>query len=109
MLTELAADLAKVDTQAEELAKGSTEAAAQLDKLGTEAKEASTGVTETGQAAQQAGVELKELSDAVNQKTAAIKAGLDAERSEIEIQQQMLAASRAEQQARLDGRVSAVM
>ncbi len=53
------------------------------------------------QAAAKAGSALGGVTTALDAKTAAIKAGLQVEQSEIELQRQHLAASQAEQQARL--------
>ena len=86
-ITGLADDLGKVDDSAKVLAATSTTAGASVQKLGA--------------SADSAGDEVADLSKAVDEKTRAIKAGLQVEQSEIELQRQHLAASQAEQQARL--------
>lgn len=69
--------------------------------LGTAATTAGAGVDKLTAAADKAADEVTDLSKAVDDKTRAIKAGLQVEQSEIELQRQHLAASQAEQQARL--------
>lgn len=69
--------------------------------LGASATSAGAGVEKLSAAADKAGGEVSDLSKAVDEKTRAIKAGLQVEQSEIELQRQHLAASQAEQQARL--------
>lgn len=69
--------------------------------LGASATSAGAGVEKLSTAADKAGGEISDLSKAVDEKTRAIKAGLQVEQSEIELQRQHLAASQAEQQARL--------
>ena len=69
--------------------------------LGTTAATAGSSVQKLGVSAGSAGDEVADLSKAVDDKTKAIKAGLQIEQSEIELQRQHLAASQADQQARL--------
>ena len=70
-------------------------------ELGDSAEAAGKGVTELGKSADQVSSELAALAQAVDTKTKAIKAGLQVEQSEIELQRQHLVAAQAEQQARL--------
>ncbi|MBS0402202.1 MAG: tape measure protein, partial [Proteobacteria bacterium] len=65
------------------------------------AEQSAKGLAGMGQAATQAGSELGTMRQAVDAKTAAIKSGLQVEKSEIDLQQQHLSAARAEAQARL--------
>ncbi len=67
--------------------------------LGTAATTAGAGVDKLSASADKAGSELAELAKSVEDKTQAIKAALQVEQSEIELQRQHLAASQAEQQA----------
>jgi len=85
----------------EALAQAQDEAAEQSAELGAGTQAASKGVDDVGRAASQAGEKLAALRKEVDAKTAAIKTGLQVEQSEIELQRQHLAASQAEQQARL--------
>lgn len=79
--------LGTVEDATKELGAASTTAGASVQKLGT--------------AASGAGDEIADLTKAVDDKTKAIKAGLQVEQSEIELQRQHLAASQADQEARL--------
>ncbi len=65
------------------------------------ADQAAQSTRDLGRNSNQMGSELAELKSAVDAKTAAIKNGLQVEQSAIELQRQHLAASQAEQQARL--------
>ena len=76
-------------------------ATARLKDHGASATSAGAGVEKLSTAADKAGGEISNLSKAVDEKTRAIKVGLQVEQSEIELQRQHLAASQAEQQARL--------
>lgn len=76
-------------------------ATARLKDHGASAASAGAGVEKLATAADKAGGEISDLSKAVDEKTRAIKVGLQVEQSEIELQRQHLAASQAEQQARL--------
>lgn len=69
--------------------------------LGAASTTAGANVEKLGASASGAGDQVANLSKAVDDKTRAIKAGLQVEQSEIELQRQHLAASQAEQQARL--------
>lgn len=69
--------------------------------LGTTAATAGASVQKLGASADGAGDEVAGLTKAVDDKTKAIKAGLLVEQSEIELQRQHLAASQADQEARL--------
>ena len=69
--------------------------------LGTAAATAGAGVDKLNASADKAGAEVSDLSKAIDDKTRAIKAGLQVEQSEIELQRQHLAASQADQEARL--------
>ncbi len=69
--------------------------------LGTTAATAGASVQKLGAFADGAGDEVAGLTKAVDDKTKAIKAGLLVEQSEIELQRQHLAASQADQEARL--------
>lgn len=114
-LSGLEQDYSKVKDSAEGLGRTGAETGAALDKLQGEAVQAGAGLQqlaaaedEAGQssskldkATAQVGSGLDELRQAVDAKTQAIKAGLQVEQSEIELQQQHLAAAKAEQQARL--------
>lgn len=64
-------------------------------------EQSAKGLSDMGQAVGKAGGELDQLRKSVDAKTAAIKAGLQAEQSEIELQHAHLTAARAGQQARL--------
>jgi tape measure domain-containing protein len=88
---EAVTQLATAEDAADDQARG----------LGTGSKTAADGVKGVGQAATVAAVDLGELAQAVDAKTKAIKAGLQVEQSEIELQRQHLVAAQAEQQARL--------
>ena len=69
--------------------------------LGTTAATAGASVQKLGASADGAGDEVAGLTKAVDDKTKAIKAGLLVEQSEIELQRQHLAATQADQEARL--------
>ena len=69
--------------------------------LGAAAKTAGASVDGLGTATEQAGADVESMAKAIDDKTRAIKAGLQVEQSEIEIQRQLLAAAQAEQQASL--------
>jgi len=99
------ADMGQAAQQArgnvEQLAAAESQAGEDARALGTSTQAASKGVQDVGRAADQAGSELADLRKEVDAKTAAIKSGLRVEQSEIELQRQHLAGSKAELQARL--------
>ena len=86
-VSELASDLNKVDGASKDLADSSKATGEALEKMGDGARDA--------------GADVKSLGTSIDSKTAAIRASLQAEQSEIAIQQQLLNAAKAEQQARL--------
>lgn len=86
-VTGLAGDIDKVEDSAK--------------ALGTTAATAGASVQKLGASADGAGDAVAGLTKAVDDKTKAIKAGLLVEQSEIELQRQHLAASQADQEARL--------
>ena len=86
-VSELASDLNKVESASEGLSESSEATGEALEKMGEGAKDA--------------GADVKSLGTSIDSKTAAIRASLQAEQSEIAIQQQLLNAAKAEQQARL--------
>ena len=98
-LGELATDLSKVGAESDKLAETSKGAGAALDKLGDGAKDAGADLQAAGKAADQTENEFQQLKTAIDAKTAAIKAGLELEKSEIELQNQHLNSRKAEQQA----------
>ncbi|BEU96569.1 tape measure protein [Acidovorax sp. DW039] len=128
-IDQLAGDLKNIEGNTQELAQAATAAGSGVDRLDSASKDAGKAVSglgdsaeqakgdvnqlteaeknaasslkSTAQAATTAGAELGDLAKAVDEKTRAIKAGLQAEQSEIELQRQHLAATQAEQQARL--------
>ncbi len=97
----LGTDAKQAQDAVTQLAAAEDAADDQARGLGTGSKTAADGVKGVGQAATVAAVELGELAQAVDAKTKAIKAGLQVEQSEIELQRQHLVATQAEQQARL--------
>lgn len=86
-VTGLAGDIDNVEDSAKALVTTAATAGASVQKLGA--------------SADGAGDEVAGLTKAVDDKTKAIKAGLLVEQSEIELQRQHLAASQADQEARL--------
>ncbi|MBF5006360.1 tape measure protein [Diaphorobacter caeni] len=86
--------------QNDELRASQNQAAA-LRVQAEAAEQAALRSTAMGQAASKAGADLDGMRKVVDAKTAAIKAGLEAEKSEIELQAQLLTANRAAEQAAL--------
>lgn len=97
----LGTDAKQAQDAVTQLAAAEDAADDQARGLGTGSKTAADGVKGVAQAATVAAVDLGELAQAVDAKTKAIKAGLQVEQSEIELQRQHLVATQAEQQARL--------
>lgn len=100
-VSALGADAKQAQDAVTQLAAAEDAADDQARGLGTGSKAAADGVKGVAQAATVAAVDLGELAQAVDAKTKAIKAGLQVEQSEIELQRQHLVATQAEQQARL--------
>lgn len=100
-VSALGTDAKQAQDAVTQLAAAEDAADDQARGLGTGSKTAADGVKGVGQAATVAAVDLGELAQAVDAKTKAIKAGLQVEQSEIELQRQHLVATQAEQQARL--------
>ncbi len=99
--TGLAQKQAALRNDVREVEAAAAGATARLKDLGASAASAGAGAEKLSTAADKAGGEISDLSKAVDEKTRAIKVGLQVEQSEIELQRQHLAGSRAEQQARL--------
>lgn len=99
--TGLAQKQAALRNGVREVEAAVADATARLKDHGASATSAGAGVEKLSTAADKAGREISDLSKAVDEKTRAIKVGLQVEQSEIELQRQHLAASQAEQQARL--------
>ncbi len=72
-----------------------------VGELAKDTRELASATGSAGKSAEQASGDLGELRRAVDANTAAIKAGLQAEQSEIELKRQTLEYARAEEQARL--------
>ena len=100
-LDQLAAAEGKAEQRGAQLSAGVSTAGQGMAAMGQTAAQAGQGLAEMGVAANNSEGELAGLRKAVDAKTQAIKAGLQVEQSEIELQRQHLAAARAEQQARL--------
>ena len=100
-VSALGTDAKQAQEAVTQLAAAEDAADDQARGLGTGSKAAADGVKGVAQAATVAAVDLGELAQAVDAKTKAIKAGLQVEQSEIELQRQHLVATQAEQQARL--------
>lgn len=100
-VSALGTDAKQAQDAVTQLAAAEDAADDQARGLGTGSKAAADGVKGVAQAATVAAVDLGELAQAVDAKTKAIKAGLQVEQSEIELQRQHLVATQAEQQARL--------
>ena len=96
---EVAQDLNQLEAGAKSLTETSKGTGTALDKMSEGAKDAGTGMEAAGRAADQTGAEIKSLRSEIDAKSAAIKAGLELEKSEIELQNQQLIANRSTQQA----------
>ncbi|GKT22525.1 tape measure protein [Acidovorax sp. SUPP3334] len=100
-VAELGADAQQAQGGIGRLTTAEAQAEAQAHALGTGSQAASKGLADVGQASDKAGSELAELATSVDAKTRAIKAGLQVDQSEIELQRQHLVLAREEQQGRL--------
>ena len=97
-LTDLAGDANQAQASVNQLGAAEEKAQASGKQLGTSADQADQAVTGMGQSSAKAADQLEQLVQQLDRETAQIKAGLELQRSEIELQNRKLELQRAEQQ-----------
>ncbi|MEG0920316.1 MAG: tape measure protein [Comamonas sp.] len=88
----------KAGTELAQLASAGEKAQASGEQLSDSANQADKNVSDLGKSSGTAAVELEQLVQQLDRQTAEIKAGLELQRSEIELQNRRLGMQRAEQQ-----------
>jgi|GEM_PF-1117847 len=97
-LADLAADAQRAQANVAQLGAAEEKAQASTKQMGDGADQASANVSELGQASARVADQVKQLAQELDRKTAQIKAGLQLEQSEIDLQNRHLELQRAEQQ-----------
>lgn len=97
-LADLAADAQRAQANVAQLGAAEEKAQASTKQMGEGADQASANVSELGQASARVADQVEQLAQELDRKTAQIKAGLQLEQSEIDLQNRHLELQRAEQQ-----------
>ena len=97
-LADLAGDAQRAQANVAQLGAAEEKAQASTKQMGDGADQASANVSELGQASARAADQVEQLAQELDRKTTQIKAGLQLEQSEIDLQNRHLELQRAEQQ-----------
>ncbi len=97
-ITDLAGDAQRAQANVAQLGAAEEKTQASTKRLGDGTEQTSENVTELGQTSVRAADQVEQLAQELDRKTSQIKAGLQLEQSEIDLQNRHLDLQRAEQQ-----------